>query len=74
MIKLTLRKIGKSIGLILPKEMLAHLHTKQGQDVFAIETPTGYTITTLDPRVQKQVEAGEVFMDRNRDVFAALKK
>ena len=66
--------MGKSIGLILPKEMLAHLHAKEGQEVFAMETPTGYTLTTLDPRVQKQVEAGEAFMDRYRDVFAALAK
>lgn len=32
------------------------------------------TITTLGPRVQKQVEAGEAFMDRYSDVFAALAK
>ena len=54
--------------------MLGHLHAKEDQEVFAIETPTGYTITTLDPRVQKQVEAGEDFMDRYRDVFAVLAK
>ena len=66
--------MGKSIGLILRKEMLAHLPAKEGQEVFAMETPTGYTLTTLDPRVQKQVEAGEAFMDRYRDVFAALAK
>ena len=74
MLALKLRKVGTSIGLVLPKEMLGHLHAKEGQEVFAIETPTGYTITTLDPRVQKQVEAGEALMDRYRDVFAALAK
>jgi antitoxin component of MazEF toxin-antitoxin module len=72
MFALKLRKIGTSIGIMLPKEMLKHLHGKRGQEVFAIETPTGYTITTLDPRVQKQVEAGATFIDRYRGVFAAL--
>lgn len=74
MLALKLRKVGTSTGLVLPKEMLGHLHAQEGQEVFAIETPTGYTITTLDPRVQQQVEAGEAFMDRYRDVFAALAK
>ena len=74
MLALKLRKVGTSTGLVLPKEMLGHLHAKEGQEVFAIETPTGYTITTLDPRVQKQIESGETLLDRYRDVFAALAK
>jgi len=74
MLALKLRKVGTSTGIVLPKEMLGHLHAKEGQEVFAIETPTGYTITTLNPDVQKQIEIGETFMDRYRDVFAALAK
>jgi putative addiction module antidote len=74
MLALKLRKVGTSTGLVLPKEMLGHLHAREGQEIFAIETPSGYTLTTLDPRVQQQVEAGEAFMDRYREVFAALAK
>lgn len=71
---LKLRKVGTSTGLVLPKEMLAHLHAELGQEIYAIETPHGFTITTLDPRVRQQVESGEAFMDRYRDTFAALAK
>jgi putative addiction module antidote len=74
MLSLKLRKVGTSTGLVLPKEMLGHLHAKEGQEIYAVETPTGYTLTTLDPRVQKQVEIGEAFMERYRDVFAVLAK
>jgi putative addiction module antidote len=74
MLALKLRKVGTSIGLVLPKEMLRRLHAKEGQEIFAIETPTGYALTTLDPRVREQVERGETLMDRYRDVFAALAK
>jgi putative addiction module antidote len=74
MIALKLRKIGASTGLVLPKEMPGHLHAKEGQEIFAIETPSGYTLTVLDPPGQKQVEAGEVVMDHHRDVLAALAK
>jgi putative addiction module antidote len=71
---LKLRAVGGSTGVILPKELLTHLHAQEGQEVYAIETPEGVTLTTLDPRVKKQVELGEAFMDRYRDTFAALAK
>jgi putative addiction module antidote len=74
LLALKLRKVGTSTGLVLPKEMLGHLRAKEGQEVFAVETATGYMLTTLDPRVQKQVEIGETFMERYRDVFAVLAK
>jgi antitoxin component of MazEF toxin-antitoxin module len=66
--------MGTSLGLILPKEMLAHLHVEAGQEIFAIETPNGYTLTALDPKVQKQIETGEAFMERHSDVFATMAK
>lgn len=74
MLTLKLRAVGTSTGVVLPKEMLSRLHAKQGAVLYAVETPGGYTLTTLDPQVKKQVEAGEAFMDRYRDVFAALAK
>jgi len=74
MLTLKLRAVGTSTGVVLPKEALARLHAGQGDTVYAVETPTGYVITTLDPNVKAQVESGEAFMDRYRDVFAALAK
>ena len=74
MLALKLRKVGTSTGVVLPKEMLRHLHAKEGQEIYAVETLNGYLLTTLDPRAQKQVEMGEAFMDRYRDVFAVLAK
>jgi protein-L-isoaspartate O-methyltransferase len=54
--------------------MLKHLHAKQGQEVFAIETPCGYSLAALDKGVREQVEVGEAFMDRHCDVFDGLAK
>jgi putative addiction module antidote len=73
-LSLKLRPVGTSSGVVLPKEMLARLRAEQGTVLYAVETPTGYALTTLDPNVKKQVESGEAFMDRYRDVFAALAK
>jgi putative addiction module antidote len=74
MLALKLRAVGTSTGLVLPKEMLGRLRAGQGEVVYAVETPTGYNLTTLNPNVKEQVETGEAFMDRYRDVFAALAK
>lgn len=74
MVTLKLRPVGTSTGVVLPKEMLSRLRAERGQTIYAIETPAGYVLTTLDPEVKAQIEAGESFMDRYRDTFAALAK
>ncbi len=71
---LKLRAVGSSTGVLLPKELLAHLRAKEGQEVYAVETPGGIMLTTLDPRMREQVEIGEAFMERYKDTFAALAK
>jgi antitoxin component of MazEF toxin-antitoxin module len=40
--KLKLRSVGTSTGLVLPKEMLVRLRAKKDDTLFAIETPAGY--------------------------------
>ena len=74
MLTLKLRAVGTSTGVVLPKEMLLRLRADQGETLYAVETRNGYVLTALDPSVKKQVENGEEFMDRYRDVFAALAK
>ncbi len=74
MVKLKLRAVGTSAGIVLPKEMLARLRAAKGATLYAVEAPSGYVLTTLDPEVKAQIEKGEAFMDRYRDVFAALAK
>lgn len=74
MVTLKLRPVGTSTGVVLPKEMLSRLHVGRGDTLYAIETPAGYVLTPLDPEVQAEIEAGESFMDRYRDTFAALAK
>jgi putative addiction module antidote len=72
--KLKLRKIGNSVGLILPNEMLARLRVKAGQQIFAVENRNGYLLTAANPTVGKQVETGIQLMDRHSGVFAKLAK
>lgn len=74
MFALKLKKMGKGIGITLPNEMLCHLKAEAGQTIFAIEKPNGFVLTRLDPDVRAQVEIGEEFLDRQREVLAKLAK
>ena len=69
--KLKLRAIGTSMGVLLPKQM-PRLNAKKGDTLFAVETPAGYLFTPYDPDVEKQLGLGRVFMAKYGSVFRAL--
>lgn len=74
MIALKLTQIGNSVGVILPKEVLARLKLEKGASVFITETRDGYFLTPYDPALADQVEAGREFMREYRDAFHQLAK
>jgi putative addiction module antidote len=74
MFTLKLTQIGNSVGVILPREMLARLKLEKGATVFVTETPGGYVLTPYDPSLAEQVEAGREFMQQYRDTFHQLAK
>jgi putative addiction module antidote len=71
---LKLTQIGNSVGVILPKEVLARLKLQKGASVFITETPGGYVLTPYDPALAEQVKAGREFMRDYRDAFHQLAK
>lgn len=71
---LKLTQIGNSVGLILPKEVLARLKLEKGDTVFVTETPDGVAVTPYDPSLEEQIEAGRAFMRDFRDTFHELAK
>ena len=74
MFTLKLTQIGNSIGVILPREMLARLKLRKGESVFVTETSEGYVLTPYDPALEKQIAAGRDFMREYRDTFHQLAK
>ena len=71
---LKLTQIGNSVGVILPKEVLARLKLEKGDTVYVTETPDGFALTPLDPSFESQLEIGREFMREYRDTFRALAK
>lgn len=71
---LKLTQIGNSVGLILPKEILARLKLEKGDTVYLTDAPGGVTLTPHDPTFEEQLELGREFMREYRDTFHALAK
>ena len=71
---LKVTKIGNSAGVILPKEVLARLRVGPGDQLYLTEAPDGVRLTATDPEFQKQMEAAERIMRRDRNVLRALAK
>jgi putative addiction module antidote len=70
--KLKLRAVGTSTGVVLPKEFLNRLKVEKGDHIFAVETPEGYLLTPYDPDVERQIRIGRKFMRKYRDTLHAL--
>jgi putative addiction module antidote len=74
MTALKLTQIGNSVGVILPKEVLARLKLEKGDTVFVTEAANGVTLTPYDPALDEQLKAGREFMREFRDTFHQLAK
>ncbi len=74
MTALKLTQIGNSVGVILPKEILARLKLGKGDTVFVTDAANGVTLTPYDPGLDEQIRAGREFMQEYRDTFHQLAK
>ncbi len=71
---LKLTQIGNSVGVILPKEVLARLKLEKGDSLHLTDTPDGIALTPYDPAFEEQLALGREFMHEYRDTFRALAK
>ncbi|MFP5469015.1 MAG: AbrB/MazE/SpoVT family DNA-binding domain-containing protein [Alphaproteobacteria bacterium] len=75
MIELKVRKFGNSLGVVLPKEVINRLHTKDGAPLFLIEAPDGtYRLTPYDPAFEQKMEKAEDIIERYRNTLHILAK
>ena len=74
MTALKLTQIGNSVGVILPKEVLARLKVGKGDRVFLSEAGDGVMLTPYDPALEEQIRLGREFMHEFRDTFHQLAK
>jgi putative addiction module antidote len=65
-------KIGDSVGLILPGELLSRLNLKEGDALYPVPQPNGGLLLT--PKRVRAMEIARKVMHEYRDTFTALAK
>jgi len=73
-ITLTFRKIGNSLGLILPKEASQMLHAVEGESVTLTSTPDGVRLTPYDPQFEEKMKTADSLMSRYKNTLRELAK
>jgi len=72
---LKIRQVGNSLGVVLPKEMLAQMKLKAGDNLFVTEAPDGsMRITPYDPAFETQMQAAREGMHQYRNTLRELAK
>lgn len=72
--KVTLRKMGGSVGATIPKDIAERLHIQAGDEVFVIEREEGILLTPYDPDFQRAMAAYERTASTYRNALRELAK
>jgi len=73
--KIEIKKIGNSDGVILPRELMQRLDLKRGQQLHITELAGGgFQALPFDPDFERTMEIADEIMDEYRDTLAALAK
>ncbi len=74
-LELKLRKIGNSVGVVLPKEALAHLKAGDGDAVCVTEGADGsLRLSPTTAEVNRQMQKAQGIMQRYRNTLRELAK
>jgi putative addiction module antidote len=67
-----LRKVGGSLGTILPKTMTDRFNLEAGDKVYVVETEFGILVTPYDPEFLRVMEAEERISKRYQNALREL--
>ena len=66
------RRVGASLGVVIPKELLAELGLGEGDTIYPVQTPGGILLTAHDPETLQVVENTKDFMRRHAGAMKKL--
>ena len=72
--ELKITKIGNSLGVILPKELLSNMKLEKGDALWMSEAQSGYRITPYDTEFAEQMDVARKLMKKRRNVLRELAK
>ncbi|MEM0960993.1 MAG: AbrB/MazE/SpoVT family DNA-binding domain-containing protein [Bacteroidota bacterium] len=68
------RRIGGSLGFIIPKPVADAIALQEGDEVFVASTADGINVTPYDPDFDAAMEDAREFMRSHRNAFRELAK
>lgn len=71
---LKLTSIGNSVGVILPKDVLAAHDLARGDEVFLTNSPNGLLLNKYDAEFARQMAISRTIMKQRRNVLRELAK
>lgn len=72
--QLKIKKIGNSAGVILPKELLAHLEVEVGGTLAVARTPRGIELSAPEADFDAQMAVAREVMARRKRALRELAK
>ncbi len=74
-LQLKLRKVGNSVGVVLPKEALTHLDVEEGDTICVTDAADGtLRVSATSPDFARQMKVARDVMRRYRNTFRELAK
>ena len=67
-------QVGNSVGVILPRELVAKLGVQKGDTLFASDVPDGVNLSVRNPDVEQQMVVARQLMKKWRNVLHELAK
>ena len=72
--KLEIKKIGDSLSVSIPHEILAQMNVEEGDSIYVAHTPDGIYLTTEDPESKTVMETARDISDRYHNAMKELAK
>lgn len=71
---LKVTQIGNSLGVVLPREVLAELDLEKGDQLYLTRSPEGYRVTKTDPEFERKMKLAREIMKKRHNVLRELAK
>lgn len=74
MLRTTVRRVGNSLGITLPKTVIDNYHLNEGDELHLVETDEGVVLSPFNPEFSAWAEAYERTNKKFRNALHSLAK
>ena len=67
-------RIGNSLGVVLPREIVADLNVEKGDRLYLTRSPEGYRLTRSDPEFERRIALAKRMMSKRHNALRELSK